>query len=65
MYNILGGISTAFGYLRTIWTEALTFIKETDYLFVILVSTLIIMGFRILMAARGAAGDNTARSKEV
>lgn len=58
MYNILGGLSSALTTLRTIWNEVITIIKETDYLMVCLIATLLLIGFRLLMAARGAAGSS-------
>lgn len=55
MYNILGNLSTAMGYVSTMWSYVINFIKETDYLLVCLVFSLVTIGFGLLASARGVA----------
>lgn len=55
MYNILGNLQTAMSYVSTIWSTVINFIKETDYLLVCLVFSLVTIGFALLASARGVA----------
>lgn len=64
--NLMDGISAAYENFWDVWSEMILYIKNSDYLMVLLVASLLVVAFRIFAYARRAAsGDGTGRGDGV